>query len=471
MEKYKKLLKNILYFFAGNLGSKILIFILVPYYTHVLSTSEYGTADLVTTTAMLIIPIITLSVTEAVFRFSMDKNTNMKNLYSNGLFIVIIGNLFFGICALFLKNIVEIRNYILYLQMLIFVDSVYNITAQFVRGKEQTGVYAISGVVQTCALVIFNLVFLLGFKLGVQGYLLAMIVSYLIALIYVFIAGNIFSYIGKPNFHLLQHMLKYSIPMIPSGLSWWGMSSADKYIISSCIGAGANGIYLVAQKIPTILNVFITVFQQAWQISAVDEKENGNNFKKFSSQIFCYLQIALFLCSSLLICILKPLYSIWVDSAYYLAWESTPLLLIATVFSCLSQFMTTNYIVSKKTLGNLKVTVAGCASNIVLNLILIPKFGMMAAAFTTFIGYLIIFLMTVYDLRKIITIEFSKGKLFFSTVLLALQAIMLYLPLYFWIVVEFLLFLLHVFIYRRELVYLIIVFNNILRRNKFLRDK
>ena len=88
MSKYKKLLNNTLYFFVGNMGSKLLIFFLVPYYTYVLSTAEYGTADLITTTASLIIPVVTLSITEAVFRFSMDEKADYKALFSNGLLIV-----------------------------------------------------------------------------------------------------------------------------------------------------------------------------------------------------------------------------------------------------------------------------------------------------------------------------------------------------------------------------------------------
>lgn len=452
MGKYKKLLKNIFYFFAGNMGSKILIFLLVPYYTHVLTTAEYGIADLISTTSMLIIPIITLSITEAVFRFSMDKDANMKELFSNGLFVVFIGNILFGFGVLFLKNMNVSWEYMIFLQMLVLIDSIYNVTAQFIRGKGQTGIYAVSGVVQTCALVILNLWFLLGLKLGIKGYVLAMIISYFIALIYMFVASNIYGFIGKPNICLLRKMLQYSIPMIPSGLSWWGMSSADKYIILSSAGAEINGIYLVAQKIPTILNVFITIFQQAWQIAAVAENESeSGDIQKFSAQIFRYLQMTMFLCASALTCILKPLYAIWVDAAYYSAWECTPLLLLATVYSCMSQFMTTNYIVSKKTIGNLKVTVIGCVTNIILNLILVPQYGMLAAAFTTFIGYLVIFLMTIRDIMKTMIIEISRNRLVISTVILILQAIVLYMPMRFLITLEIFLFILHVYTYRKEL--------------------
>lgn len=452
MNKYKKLLKNIIYFFAGNMGSKILIFLLVPYYTNVLSTSEYGTADLISTTAMLIIPIITLSITEAVFRFSMDKTVNSKELYSNGLFITIFGNLIFIFLSKLLNTVNEISQFLIYLQMLIIFDSLFNITAQFVRGKGYTGVYAISGVVQTCALISFNLLFLLVFKLGVKGYILSMILSYIVSILYITLKTKIYRFIGLPNFKLLNYMLKYSIPMIPSSLSWWAMSSADKYILSSCVGLDANGIYLVAQKIPTILNVFITIFQQAWQISAIDESLNQKgDIKRFSEKIFTYLQMVLFIFASILILILKPLYSIWVNNSYFDAWECTPLLLLATVYSCMAQFMTTNYIVTKRTLGNLKVTMTGCLLNIVLNLIWVPKYGMLAAAFTTFLGYFTIFLMTRIDLKKTIAIEIKRGKLFLSTIIVLIQGISLYLHVTIWIPLEIILIILHLLIYKNEI--------------------
>lgn len=425
-------MNNVLYFLVGNMGSKLLIFFLVPYYTHVLTTAEYGTADLITTTASLIIPIVTLSITEAVFRFSMDENANLKSLFSNGLLVVGIGCFISFVITQLLgnKNSGGIWNLCCFL---IMAESLYNLTAQFVRGVGKTRLYAIGGFIQTLVLVALNIIFLLKFSLGITGYVFSLILSYLCVFLIYTVAGRTYKYIGSFDYKLLKLMLAYSLPMIPNGLSWWAMSYADKYVILVCSGAAANGIYLVSQKIPTVLTMFTTIFHQAWQISAVDEGSKSGK-SDFSMMIYNNLQSAMFLCASFIICIVKPLYAIWVSSDYYEAWQSTPMLLLATVFSCLSQFLTVNYMVSKKTIGSLKVTLIGCLVNIILNILTIPRYGIVAAATATFIGYLSTYVVTLFDLRLFSYIPLKKT--IGSTLICILQGCFLYLPTLYMVMAE-----------------------------------
>lgn len=437
-----------------------MVLFLVPYYTHVLSTAEYGTADLISTTAFMLIPIFTISITEAVFRFSMDADVDPKSLFTNGIVVLLIGNAIFLVLTPLIGRIDGLGQYISLLAALIFTDSLYNMTAQFVRGKGDTKLYATAGFIQTASLVCFNLLFLLEFQLGVNGYVLSMILSYVTAWFFLAAIEHLYRYVGRLNGQLLKKMVKYSIPMIPSAFSWWAMASADKYVILAVIGAAANGIYLVAQKIPTVLNVFITIFQQAWQISAVEEHQN-TDVKEFSEKIFKYLQMSMFLCASLLIVIVKPLYRVWVSSAYYSAWIYTPMLLLATVYSCLSKFMETNYLVTKKTMGNLKVTVTGCLVNLGLNIILIPLFGVIAAATTTFIGYLVTFLMTFSDARKESGIRIHPVVIIASTFILIVQGLVLSLPKSIWIPAEIGIFVMHSLLYRNEIKNLFKVEKNI----------
>lgn len=447
MNKYKKLLNNTLYFFIGNMGSKLLIFFLVPYYTYVLSTAEYGTADLITTTASLIVPVVTLSITEAVFRFSMDEKADYKALFSNGLLIVCIGGVISFVATKTLedKNIGGVWNLC---WILIVAESLYNLAAQFIRGIGKTRLYAIGGFIQTLILVVLNIAFLLKFKLGILGYILAMVISYACVFLVYVIAGKIYMYVGRWNWPLCRKMLRYSLPMIPNGLSWWAMSYADKYVILIFLGAAANGVYLVAQKIPTILTMFTTIFHQAWQISAVEEGSNKGK-SDFSMSVYDNLQAVMFICTSFIIAVVKPLYAVWVSNDYFEAWETTPMLLLATVFSCLSQFLTVNYMVDKKTIGSLKVTLVGCAVNVTLNILLIPHFGIIAAATATFVGYLSTYVVTVFDLKMIGCISIKK--ISGSILTCIVQMIFLKLPTMYMILVEIACMIVQTAIYKSEL--------------------
>lgn len=79
-----------------------------------------------------------------------------------------------------------------------------------------------------------------------------------------------------------KEMLQYCFPLIFSTIGWWINSASDRYAVSYLVGIGANGILSVAYKIPSILNVFVGMFGQAWQISAI--KEYGENNRENSMQ-------------------------------------------------------------------------------------------------------------------------------------------------------------------------------------------
>ena len=77
--KYTKLLKDTVVFAIGGIGSKVILFLLVPLYTNYLSTQEYGTADLIFTVSQFIIPFVSLVVFDATVRFALSKNEKKED--------------------------------------------------------------------------------------------------------------------------------------------------------------------------------------------------------------------------------------------------------------------------------------------------------------------------------------------------------------------------------------------------------
>ena len=78
--RYKYFLKNLSIFTVSNFITKLLLFFMLPLYTSVLTSEEYGTIDMITTTVNLAMPILTLCITEAIIRFTIDENTNKKQI-------------------------------------------------------------------------------------------------------------------------------------------------------------------------------------------------------------------------------------------------------------------------------------------------------------------------------------------------------------------------------------------------------
>ena len=401
--RYKKLGKNIALLTLGNFASKILSFLLVPFYTAVLSTAEYGSADMLTTTVNLILPIFTLMVYEAVMRFALDEFSDNKQVFSSGLYITLIGC---GILLLMAQGMRLSKKLTpsLWLFVLYFISlAFYNLILQFVKGIEKVSVYSMAGVINTFVYIITNIFFLVTLKLGVTGYLLAFVIGHTVAAIYAFFRAGVYKYvidIRNIEKEICERMCKYSIPMIPNSISWWISNSSDKYILTFFCGVSINGIYSVAYKIPSILTICINIFISAWQISAVEDFGSAES-KKFYASIYDKYESILFVGASILIGVTQILAKYLYSNDFYKAWLYVPILILASVFNSLAAFYGSIYTSAKKTKMLLYSTLIGAIGNIVLNVLLIPKFAAMGAAIATMISYLLVWIVRVIDSRRI----------------------------------------------------------------------
>ncbi|HCD4360148.1 TPA: oligosaccharide flippase family protein, partial [Enterococcus faecium] len=280
MSKTKYLIKNMGILTISNFSSKILVFLLVPLYTSVLSTTEYGTYDLTISTATLLFPILTLNIVDAVMRFLMDKDKNKKNIASIAIKVIFLSVIVFG-SVMYLLNITKLWQDVYGLEKYIFlyyISYVWNqFLIQFAKGLEKVKAMGIAGIISTIVTIIANIFFLLILKWGLIGFFIANILSQIISATYLSVLVRIWEYIDfeAKDPQLKREMLNYSIPLIATVVGWWINSTADRYVVSFIVGVSANGLLSVAYKIPQIINTLQGIFIQAWQISAI--KEYGDN--------------------------------------------------------------------------------------------------------------------------------------------------------------------------------------------------
>lgn len=425
MNKYSKLIKNTSIFFIANLGSKVLTFFLVRFYTELLSTEEYGILDLLNTTASLAFPLVTLCITEAVLRFSIDDNENRGKILTNGLLIAVLGNFLFVLTTPVLSKIATFSENLIWIFLLTFSNSIYTIVAHFSRGIGKTKLFASSGLLHTILQISLNIIFLLGFSWGIQGYLRASVLANVLTMMYVFFKGELRQYIVKNiDREYMITMLIYSIPLIPNSLFWWIMQSADRYVIAYMLSPSANGLYAVANKIPTLITTISSIFFQAWQLSSVEEA-NSEQKNQFYTKVFCSLSTLLIIATSFLMFGLQPLYKLLTEKTYYEGWTCTPFLLCAMIYSCYSSFLGTNYVAMKKTKGVFLTTVMGACLNVGLNILLVPIMGLEGTALATLCSFFVTWVSRIFGTRKFVKIEYSIKKFWIPSVILIVQAILL----------------------------------------------
>lgn len=422
----KRLFSNSLIFSIGTLGTKVIGFLMVPFYTYFLTQGQFGIVDLISTTVAMLTPVVTLSVFDAIFRFTMDKNFSNKILFSNGLVITVIGS----IVTILGGTIAQIVGYQygFLLAILLILSVTSSFLQYFVRGIGYVKLFAVTGIVGTSLSAILNIMFIWYFKLGINGYLYGMAGAQLGTLVLIVAVVKPWQYVdfglvSKTNAMML---LRYSIPMIPNAFAWWFTNDANRFFILFFLGASANGIYAVANKIPSILTIFFTVFNQAWQISAVDEYESQSN-STFYSMIFNNLIHFSFLGMAGLLLILKPLMHVLVAPNFYSAWEFVPFLMLAMIFSNLSGFLGSTYIAAKMTTKLFSTTIYGMLTNIAFNAVLIPLIGLNGAGLGSALGFLAVMIIRLKQTKAFVTINVKWVPLMIHLVITALMYATLHL--------------------------------------------
>lgn len=236
--KYKKLVNNSLIFAIGNFGSKIMSFIMVPIYSYTLTTNDYGKVDLLTSLVSLLMPVICLDIYDSVFRFALDRSKNKSQIFSTGMIFAFISSILAIILGIVISQF--INSYpVMYTVIYMIVSVFYSLISNFARAIGYVKQFAMAGIVNTFIMGGCNILFLIVIKMGMNGYMLSMILGQGVAILFLILTTKIFIYFGIRNLNnsILKKMLIYGVPLIPNNLAWWLNSASDRFFILVMIGA------------------------------------------------------------------------------------------------------------------------------------------------------------------------------------------------------------------------------------------
>ncbi len=437
MGRYKRLLSNTAILGAGTFASKVLVFLLMPLYTSILSTEEYGVADILTQTASLIIPLAAVGICDALFRFILDTadvdGADRKGIFSSGIFVLILGSVV-TLAAVQLLRVFEVFDgYVFLVAAYVICANFHSAAANFLRAIGKNTFFAVQGIINTALTVALNVLFLVVFEWGTLGYVLSVVVADLCMTVLIFVGARLYSYIAIKAVSrvTLKEMLKYSIPYVPTTMMWLITSASDRYIVTAYRGSAENGLYAAAYKLPTLLLLVCGVFIEAWHFSVVkdaDEKERAS----FFSEVYKNYSGIIFMGASVIIAGCKILTRLLLADSYYTSWQYVPILVMAMTFSALVSFLGTVYFVEKKSVMSMITAMSGAGVNIVLNFALIPKRGAMGAAVATLISYLAVYLIRAWDTRYYIKFNMNSVKTALNTLVLVLQAIIMITEITYW---------------------------------------
>lgn len=436
--KYKKLAGNAMLFTISNFSSKLLSLLVHPFLTYAMAELEdLGISKLLSQCANLLIPFVSLGMSNAIIRFGLDKRNDKRQVFTTGLLTILCGYLGLIFCWPLVRLIPNVAGYTVLLYIYVLTSCLRTLCTQFVRSRQLNRLVAVDGILCTAVTLLCYVLYLVVFKMGANGYLLAIITGDACSALFLFITAGLHRYLLlRPiNGKLWKEMLQFSLPMIPAQISFWVINASDLFFVEAMCegyqgrtGTAWTALLSTGYFLPTILNTLGLIFYEAWQLSAVTEETDRENF---FSQIFRLYSSVLFCCAAGIIWLCRPALHI-MKASYYSAWAFVPFLTIAAIFTCFNQFFNSIYVVYKRSANSMFTMLAGAGVNCVLNYLLIKYFGPIGATAASFLGLFTVFLLRAVNTRGLLRVDFAPHRMAVNLGLLLAETavLLLELPLY-----------------------------------------
>lgn len=412
MSAKEKLLKNILVFSIGNFGSRFLVFLLVPLFSFYLTPSQMGFYDMIVVTVGLCIPIASMQLSESIYRWLLDSDILELKKVLTSSFLTLLCSTIIGLLLFYLGTFFFPLEFRAYVGVYFIVMCFYPFFLAVARGMKMNKIYAFSGIINSGMLVILNWILLSYFSFGIKALFISNIVANIVSILILIYGTKFFKYISIGYFckKIVKEFIYYSLPLIPNAISWWFINSVSRYIILYYLGQQSNGIYALSSRLAMALYAVNSIFNLAWQESAITQFNKSNRDKLYSDIFNNYFVIEM-----TLIIILMPLTKIYVlnfvGPAYADSWKYIPVLFLGVGFSTFASFFATGYLSSKKTLGAFTTTIFGAIINVAVALLLVPRIGLQGASIGIAFGFLITLILRIRQTRSYFNIFFDLKKI------------------------------------------------------------
>ena len=397
----KKTINKLFYYAVGTFGSKVIYFLLVPFYSFFLTKSDLGLYDIILASLTILTPIITIQVSDAVYRELHDptkQSLKSAKAFSSGLSVIFFGLLIFVFIAFIFNNL--FANKIFYELVLIQSSfTLYIFFQQSLRGLSLNKEYALMGTMNAFLLILFSIILIYFSTIELRNIILAIACAQFISIIFAIYKINFFKLFEIKNISKAKvyELINYSFPLLPNTLSWWLIDLGSRYIILLFIGIEENGLYAVAARYAGIIALVNSIFILSWQDYVINSKSKISlNTNYFSSYLnfFIAFQIGLVI---LLTSFSNELIYFTTPTDFHNAAKYLPILLISSAFASFCGFYGAFYLKEKRTKKIFTTTLIGSIINIAFCIVFINYLGLYAVAVASFVGFLITFLLRSRD--------------------------------------------------------------------------
>jgi O-antigen/teichoic acid export membrane protein len=414
----KQFLKDSVIYGFGKFITSAISFFLVPVYTRVFSPADYGTIDILNAISTLILMTVALEVSQGVIRFIIDAPTQEEriNYSSTALwFSVVVYTLFVTGTIIFASPLSILllgqggqETAFQWAMVAIWGTGVFRLAQNQLRYQMKSGKYTFVSVLDTVLSLILSVVLVVTFKMGIVGVFVGGLLASLISTVLGFYWARE-DYGWRFNWHKLGEMLRFSLPLVPSGIGVFVYLYIDRLTITRLMTMTDVGLFGVGYRIASMVSLLMFGFQTALTPLIYNHYREPNTPNQLA-RLFRYFSAAALLVTIGLSLYSREILAILTTEQYASAWAVVPLLVPASIFSTLYIFAP-GLAIAKKTSAIALINIAGATINTILNFLFIPVWGIEGAALATLTSTIIVFGCYMFFSQRSYSVPHSWGRL------------------------------------------------------------
>ncbi len=406
---------------------------LIPLYTRILTPTEYGIVGYLNVFIQIAVVLIGFGFTGAQTRFYYENNKD-KLVLGRFLFTINLIPLFF----LFLMIIISVFAYIfnwnfvggkipyfpyILCAMLISLFRVYsNNSINFYKTKQKFATASFLRLIQFALVTAFSIYFVVKLSMGALGNIYGIFLGSLVFFILAFI-GYSKSFVFKPSFSAFKYAIFFGAPMVVHLLASTLHNSIDRIILEKYVGFDKIGIFSLGYTVGNAFNMLIISFNQAYQPSFYQLMSSSKSFKEKEMKIISIFKIWLSILT------LIAVFAIFLGGPIlkYLSGEKfkeiadiLPWFIISVFFGSFYYFFSSALFYYKKTKLIPLVTISSVIVNIILNILLIPYWGLKGALFSTIISHIFMSIFVLFLGNRYFKIKWPYSIILLSAIIVIL---------------------------------------------------
>ena len=398
--RFKQIGKDSLVYGIGGVMSKAIGFFLLPVYTRIFSPADYGTIEMLTVLNGLLGAILVMGMDSAQSFYFFEQKKAGENEQARVVTAILQWRISWGSGIVVLATLVSplLNQYFFNGQLsweyfvIAFVGALFaqimSQSAEVYRLLYRPWSYIIIILGQTLASAAIAITLIVGFDSGIMGFFIGMLSGS--ALSAAFGWWRIRNYLDLSGWHayLWPKVLKFGAPLIPTTLAMYILNTADRWFISNINGPETLGLYAVGAKFAMLMAIIVTTFRTAWWPVVMDsiQSSDGPALLRIMSSLYlgfgCAGIILLTALSPFLVRILTPL-------PFHAAYPVVGILAWQSMFYGFNLIVTVGIWKKEKTIWASILMGTVSVLNIVLDALLVPKYGSVGAAMATSLSFLV----------------------------------------------------------------------------------